>query len=227
MRALRGRSFGNLRSRRARAWDCYWTGVRRDLGRAPGGFTRWAVGFLRSQRCRTVLDLGCGSGRDLRSLLGLGFTVTGVDCSAIAIARVDRLTRSVPAAQQRRLALFHADLIEFLASVPASSVDAVHAAATYQTLSEPEIPLLFEQVHRVLVPGGLHLWSVRSARHAGRRRAEPVPPNTPTHRHSVPSRFFARRDIARLSRGRFERVRLTGAEPAPGLRLYYVADLRP
>lgn len=202
------------------AWDRYWTEVYRPGVDGPGDFTRWAVPYLRSAGVRRVVDLGCGPARDLRFLVGEGFEVTGIDGSPAALALARRALDRLPAERRRTATLVRADVVDGLAARPAGSAEAVHAAATYQGLTRSELRRLFREVHRVLVPGGVHVWSVRSDRHAGTIDPASVPPNVPGLGFVVPLRFLSREECARLSGPKFERWALVRA---PGSRTYYAA----
>jgi len=74
--------------------------------------------LFRSHKVTTLLDAGCGSGRDALFYAAAGFSVTGVDLSANALrwAREDALAQGVP------LTLLQADLGE--ASLPLGTFDA-------------------------------------------------------------------------------------------------------
>lgn len=211
----------NRHDRRERAWDRYWREAHRGGHDHPGEFTRWAVPFLRSARARNVVDLGCGSGRDLAFLLEQGFSVTGVDRSTVAtdlaakvIARLDRETGG-------RGCVLNADLLDYLVRLEPESIDAVHAAGTYQGLSSREVAALFDQVHRVLVAGGLHLWSVLGEGHPGRTHPHSVPPHVPNLGFTVPLHFFSGEEVERFRGRRFEKLALL---ETTDFHSYYIAD---
>ena len=209
------------------AWDRFWSEVHKPGNVNPSGFTRWAVPFLRSAGTRTVLDLGCGPGRDMSFLLEQGFSVTGVDCSTVAVSLARENVSRLHEDARGRSKLVHAGILDFLGSMSMESVDAVHATATYQGLSEEELGRLFREVHRVLVPNGLHVWSVRSERHVGKTQPERVPPNFPALGHTVLLRFFTRDDTERLTKELFERLGFSDVEVAPGLSSYRIVDCKP
>lgn len=153
--------------------------------------------------------------------------MTGVDCSSVAIELTEKALARLPPETRARSKLVRAELLAFLESQAKASIDAVHASATYQDLSELELSRLFHEVGRVLVPGGLHVWSVRSERHAGRAHLETVPPNLPGLGFSVPLRFFSRDDVTRLAGNLFENLAREEVQTAPGFFAYYVADRKP
>ena len=209
------------RDRREHAWDRYWTEVHRGGHGHPGEFTRWTLPFLRSANARNVVDLGCGSGRDLSFLLEQGFSVTGVDCSAVATELAAKVISRLEPDIGGRGCVFNDDLLDYLARLEPASVDAVHAAATYQGLSDREVSALFDHVHRVLVTGGLHLWSVRNKEHPGRMHPELVPPNFPKLGFTVPHRFFSVEDVFRFRGDRFEQLALQETSDS---HYYMIAD---
>jgi len=103
-------------------------------------------------------------------------------------------------------------------------VEAVHAAATYGATPDDDHRLLFDEVHRVLTPGRLHLWSARGDRHPWRARPENVPPNRSGAGFLVPIRFLSRAQVDRLSARGFERIRFEEIEEASN-HSFFLADL--
>ena len=105
-----------------------WLGQLRE--RVPGG---------------AILDLGCGCGVPLaRDLAARGYAVTGVDLSAVQVARARQL---VPAA---RFLQADATQIRF----PPSSFDAVVSLYALIHLPLDEQPALLGRIGRWLRPGG-------------------------------------------------------------------------
>ncbi len=207
------------------AWDRYWSEWRRPAAVIPGRFTVWSVPFLRAGSVRTVVDLGCGAGRDLAFLLQEGFRVTGVDASRVAVTLAEQARTALPPKVARRGSVVRADALQFLTDTPPRSVDAVHAPATYQGFSPAALDALFDQLRRVLVPGGVHVWSIRNDRHGDRHRPESVAPNRPGGPVSE-IRFFSRRLVDRLTGDGFERLAIEEGVVPPHARSYYVADRR-
>lgn len=212
---------GNRRDHRERAWDRYWTEIHRSGHDRTGDFTRWALQFLRSANARNVIDLGCGAGRDLIFLLEQGFSVTGVDGSAVATGLAAKALSRLGPDLRGRGSVVYADLLDYLVRLEPESVDAVHAAATYQGLSDREVTGLFEQIHRVLVSGGLHLWTVRNKSHPGTIHPELVPPNFPKLGFTVPLRFFSVESVERFRGDRFEQV---ASQESTDSHSYLIAD---
>ncbi|XP_060610450.1 glycine N-methyltransferase [Anolis sagrei] len=63
--------------RAARVWQLYIG----DTRSRTAEYKNWLVSLLRSQRCKTVLDVACGTGVDSIMLVEEGFQVTSVDAS--------------------------------------------------------------------------------------------------------------------------------------------------
>ncbi len=209
---------------RAAAWERYWREAYRPGRERPGGFTRWAVRALRDAGAREVVDLGCGPGRDMSFLLEQGFAVTGVDVSPFAIEVAEAALRRLTPGSSSRARLVRSDLLEFLRRTPSNSVDAVHASATYQGLAPEEFEVTLQEIGRVLVPGGVHVWSIRTDRHVGRAQSEHVPPNLPGLGATVPVRFPSRDELARTVVEPLRRLTLEEVEVSRGRFSVYVVD---
>lgn len=112
----------------------------------PIEFVHEAVDFLRAREARTVIDIGCGDGRNLPPLARAGLTVTGVDVSATALARAcDRMR-----GQDLESFAVMADVV----SMPfaTGTVDAATCLDVFSHFVDPIAALA--EIRRVLRPGG-------------------------------------------------------------------------
>ena len=100
---------------------------------------------------RTVLDLGCGSGRLTVPLRNAGHHVVGVDLSLVALRAFRRRSRGIPLVQGDTSNLPFAD----------GSFDGVVAI---QTLEFVEVSAFMRQCGRVLRPGGLLIFDALNRR---------------------------------------------------------------
>ena len=103
--------------------------------------------------CRTVLDAGCGDGRNLHHLLSQGVRCFGVDRDPGAIAAVRRLAeRLAPTLPATNFTVGELDHLPW----PDRSVDAVICSAVLHFSRDSEHFLAqLSELWRVLAPGGL------------------------------------------------------------------------
>ncbi|MGC2204680.1 MAG: class I SAM-dependent methyltransferase, partial [Thermoplasmata archaeon] len=143
-----------------------------------------------------------------------------VDHSAIAVAR----GRGQPD-PPRNLEFEEADAFAALAATASSSADIVYAHAVYMMLSESEEDRLAREVFRVLRPGGLPLFAVRSTAdpHFGQGR-EVSPDRWVRDPDPEPMHYYRPEALGRLGAPGF--LRQAEAPSADG-HLWYVSDRRP
>jgi SAM-dependent methyltransferase len=107
---------------------------------------------LTDERRRTVLEIGCGPGRDGEAIAAAGFEYTGTDLSPgmVEVARATGLDARVASAT---------DL-----PFDDHSFDAAWSMSTLMHLDDAELDRALSEVARVLVPGGLFavgMWGAR------------------------------------------------------------------
>jgi ubiquinone/menaquinone biosynthesis C-methylase UbiE len=127
---------------------------------------------------KTVLDLGCGSGRDcyvLSSLVGENGKVIGVDMTEeqLAVAKRHSDYHAKEFGYQKSNITFHKGYIEDLASigVESNSIDVVVSNCVINL--SPNKEKVFEEIFRVLKPGGeLYFSDVFSSRRIPKHLAE-------------------------------------------------------
>ena len=114
-----------------------------------GPLTNWGLGYIPFRDGWTILDVGCGGGRTLQRLLGRskGATVYGVDISEESVAKARKVNAKLLDArvfvrQGSATELPYAD----------STFDLVTAVETVYFWRD--LPRCFEEVKRVLKPGG-------------------------------------------------------------------------
>lgn len=107
----------------------------------------------RLDACHTVLDAGCGAGRNLAYLLRCGMEVFGVDRDPEAVARVRALAaRLAPALPAENFVTGELDSLPW----PDGSMDAVLCSAVLHFAADPgHFGRMMEEMWRVLRPGGL------------------------------------------------------------------------
>ena len=91
-----------------------------------------------------LLDLGCGPGRDLKTLTALGHRATGLEGSA-QLAELARTNSGCEVLEQNFLAL----------KLPSSHFDGVFANAVLFHVPTQELPRILRELHATLKPGGV------------------------------------------------------------------------
>jgi SAM-dependent methyltransferase len=132
------------------------------------GIARW----LKGRGARTILDLGCGTGRHVMTLARHGFAVFGIDASPEGI----RSTRQWLAEEGLAAALHLGSMTEPLPYGDAS-FDAVVSVQVIHHADLATIRKVVQEVKRVLKEGGFLFVTVPKLRNQG-VRFEQVEPNT-------------------------------------------------
>jgi len=92
----------------------------------------------------TILDFGCGPGRDLRTFTGLGHVAIGLD-GAARFVKMARADSGCEVWQQDFLGL----------DLPPARFDGVFANASLFHIPSRELPRVLGQLHATLKPGGV------------------------------------------------------------------------
>ncbi|MGI6220252.1 MAG: class I SAM-dependent methyltransferase [Coriobacteriales bacterium] len=90
-----------------------------------------------------VLDWGCGTGRDSRAMLDMGFAVTSIDASA--------------SMREKAAELFGVEVTResFDDLNVESAFDGIWACASLLHVRRSELPTVLRKAHKALVPGGV------------------------------------------------------------------------
>ena len=115
-----------------------------------GPLTNWGLGYVPFRDGWTILDVGCGGGQTLKRLLGQskGAIVHGIDISDESVAKARKVNAGL------------LDTRVFVQKASASELPYADCTFDLVTAVEtiyfwPELPHCFEEVKRVLKPGGL------------------------------------------------------------------------
>jgi SAM-dependent methyltransferase len=134
---------------------------------------------LRNERCRTLLEIGAGTGQDAEFFAASGLEVVATDASPAMIRFC----------QDKGL---DARVMDFAAlDLKPGSVDAVHAMNCLLHVPNAELPAVLAGIARVLRPGGLFFLGV----YGGDGTEGSFPDD-----HHVPPRFFSFRTDEQLVR---------------------------
>ena len=114
---------------------------------------RWGLRFLKIAPDAKVLDCGCGGGANLRELLkrcpqGI---VKGIDYSAVSVEKARKLNQC--AVQEGRCVVWQGSVEHII-----FAKDWFDAVTAFETVYFwPDLPQCFQEVYRVLKPGGSFL----------------------------------------------------------------------
>ena len=127
----------------------FWQGTRtHDVGQNIAALLQWIEG----EPPFTILDFGCGPGRDLKVFAELGHIAVGLE-GAAHFAAMARAHSGCDVWQQDFLAL----------DLPADHFDGVFANAALFHFPSQDLPRLFLELHACLKPGGVLFSSNRAA----------------------------------------------------------------
>ena len=112
------------------------------------------IEFLHKKDCVVILDLGCGTGNDVRRLAQAGFQVTGLDYSqqALDLAR----SKDIPATK-----FIQADMAEEL-PFPECHFDAVTSNVALHMFDDSTTQYVIEEVRRIIRPEGPFIFHINS-----------------------------------------------------------------
>src|SRR5688500_6037245 len=123
----------------------------------PGSYGRELDTFLdRLAPGATILELGCGDGRDAARMIARGFDARPSDGTpGMARLASERLGREVPVMQFSQL-----EAVE--------EFDAVWCQSSLLHVAEDDLPGILARIHRALRPGGWHWASFKGGQGGGR-----------------------------------------------------------
>jgi len=142
-----------------------------------------------------VLDIGCGRGEWLELLNENGLAASGVDLNRVAAAHC----------RERGLVVAEADGLDYLRGLKTASIGAVTAIHVIEHIPFRELMFLFDEVRRVLKPGGVAIFETPNPENLivgacnfwyDPTHQQPLPPEP--MRFILDNRGFTRVEILRL-----------------------------
>jgi SAM-dependent methyltransferase len=119
----------------------FWEGTRdHDVSRNIDAL----LSQIRGEPPFTILDLGCGPGRDLKTFASLGHTAIGVEGAAVFAAQ---------AREYSGCAVWEQDLLKL--DLPASRFDGIFANAVLFHVPTQELSRVLRELRATLKPGGV------------------------------------------------------------------------
>lgn len=131
----------------AEYWRTKWE--RRETG-APNGFAKRCYSRMSEQGYRTLLDVGCGDGRDSRYFARKGFSVTSVDFSESGIERLNTL---MTIDEKRKIDARRMDIRRL--AFPDRSFDVIYAHLSLHYFDDGTTTRIFDALFRLLKKGGM------------------------------------------------------------------------
>ena len=140
-------------------WDSTYIANPQMYGAQASEPGKYAASLFREKHLSSVLELGSGHGRDTGALLEAGLRVTALDYSAEALSQLSGAFAED--SRRKRLTVVGHDVRQALPFVD-SAFDACYSHMLYNmALSDQELVFLGSEVRRVLVDGGIQVYTVR------------------------------------------------------------------
>ena len=128
----------------------YWKKrVERKEKQAPTEFAKHCLNFLEDRKCTSLLDLGCGDGRDSIFFAKQGYEVTAVDVSPIAL---QILQKKIDEENIKNIRVMEQDILNI--EFPENSFDIIYAHLSLQYFLDKETTEVFKNIHKILKKGG-------------------------------------------------------------------------
>ncbi|NDV27040.1 class I SAM-dependent methyltransferase [Desulfovibrio sp. JC010] len=141
-------------------WDQVFTESESYFGQQPSLLAQKSLELFQENNVRTVLETGCGQGRDTFLFAEDGITVTALDYSSRAVDEI-----AARASSSSLTSYVDPRCFDIRKPLPfeSESYDACYSHMLLcMELTMAEISCALSEVHRVLKPGGLVVYSVRS-----------------------------------------------------------------
>lgn len=169
------------------------------FGKEPSELGVNALRLFLAEGVRSVLELGCGQGRDTWLFANSGLQVVALDYSPTGICQMGERAKQlrleglvIPKVQDVRLGI----------PLPDSSVEAVYSHMFFcMELKEEESSFILKECLRVLKPGGLNVYSVRNEHDPHYRKFEPRGEDMYKNPMGYVVQFFDPEKIRRLAKG--------------------------
>lgn len=181
-----------------RHWDETLRSNPQMYGQEPSEPGRYAIQRCVAEGCARVLELGAGQGRDTLGLLGAGLAVTALDFSPSGLNTIQHL--ATDAGLDAHLTILRHDVRQALPFEEASFDACYSHMLLTMALTSAELGALAREIHRVLRPGGLCIYTVRHVGDAHYGAGHDLGDNLYEHGGFV-VHFFDRRLVDQLAEG--------------------------
>ena len=169
------------------------------FGAKPSQFAEKSLGLLMAEGVEFLLELGCGQGRDTWLFARNGISVYAIDYSDAGICQMRDKGRE--RGLDKLVTLKIRDLRRGI-QLPDDSVDAIYSHMFFcMEFREDEMHSIFQECLRVLRPGGLNIYSVRSENDPHYRKFTHLEENMYQNPLGFAVHFFTEGKIDRLAEG--------------------------
>jgi SAM-dependent methyltransferase len=195
-------------------WNSIYSSDPIFFGEEASILARKALPFLQEYRCKSILELGCGQGRDAIFFAKKGFDVRALDCSEVATSQLkEAVARS---SLEKRVSVRLFDLSKNCPS--RSEVGEVQAIYSHLFLCMPfndlELRRLYDFAYDILPENGLHIFSIRDKKKdASYGKGKKLAKDTFEIR-GFEVRFFEKSEILNFNR-KFKLLEVTEADEQP------------
>ncbi|WP_037603354.1 class I SAM-dependent methyltransferase [Streptacidiphilus rugosus] len=148
-----------------------------------------AIEALTELGARTVVDLGCGDGRNLAALVDAGFTALGVDIAPTGLEHARKIIK-------QRSFLLRADATEL--PLIDGSVDAVTCFDVFGQIQDPSE--LIKEARRLLTDEGVFITNAFTPEDETYGEGEEIAPNTFAYKDTL-FRYYTEEEIRALFDG--------------------------
>lgn len=149
-----------MRSEQQSQWRKVFSEDSAFFGEEASDFAKQALELFQRESVQSVLDLGCGQGRDTFMFARHGISVTALDYAETAVVAV-REKAAVTGLSPLVVPMVHD--VRLPLPFPDDSFDACYSHMLLcMELSTTEIAFALGEIHRVLRPGGFAVYSVRT-----------------------------------------------------------------
>ena len=181
MRQKLGLDGREIAIRNAAAYDRIAPRFAQIHGALPEDIRQAAEEFMsRLPKGSQILDVGCGHGRDMAWFESLGYSVTGIDCSAGMLAEAKKRVTGL---------LLHAEFTEY--SPPANSVDGIWCNASLLHIPRRMLSAVLREFRLWARPNAVFFASMKRGSGEAWREVEYMPGTFRFFAYHDPQRFEA------------------------------------
>ena len=139
----------------ARFYDKIWGRYDYD------GDVKFLVDLFRKHHCRSVIDIGCGTGNHALRLSKLGYQVTGVDVSPTML----KIARKKD--KERKIRFTRGDMRKLEKAIPKGQIfdTAICLGQVfYHLMTNKDVQVFLNRLHKILKQNGLFVFNARNAK---------------------------------------------------------------